>query len=90
MSVRRVQCHHCRGSGLRDLTVRDLTVVERATIQAVGREWNATALIRERLRDIQGYDTKVPALCNRLVDLHSLELVERRALDGKSYEWRAQ
>lgn len=84
MKARKVTCKCCNGTGK-----RDLTAVERSTIQAVGSEWSTTDQIARRLRDIQGYTTKNPALCNRLVDLHALGLVQRRAASGKHSEWRA-
>lgn len=80
----RVPCEACKGSGH-----RELTVVERDTIQAVGGpEWSSTSEVRKRLREIQGYDSKIPALHGRLADLLKLGLVERRAKDGKTHEWR--
>jgi hypothetical protein len=82
--VTRVPCEACQGCGQ-----RDLTIVERDTIQAVGPEWTSTLAIRLRLREIQGYDTKIPALNGRLTGLLVIRVVERRAIDGKSYEWRA-
>ncbi len=80
----RVPCEACQGCGH-----RELTVVERDTIAAVSKTWSPTFAIRHRLKRVQGYETSNAALCNRLVDLLALGLVERRARDGKSFEWRA-
>lgn len=79
-----VPCSSCSGTGH-----RELTVVERDTIAAVGKTWSPTFAISKRLKRIQGYETSIPALANRLVALLDLKLVERRARDGKSFEWRA-
>lgn len=83
MRARNVQCEHCRGSGR-----RELTMVESDTLQAVGSTWSTTDQIALRLWDIQGYAIKGPALCNRLVDLHRIGLVQRRAASGKHNEWK--
>lgn len=79
----RVRCKACDGTGK-----RHLTDVESTTLEAVGPSWKSTARIAERVVEVAGYSIKGPALCNRLVDLESLGLVERRASSGKSFEWR--
>lgn len=84
MKARKVFCKCCNGTGR-----RELTSVERNTIQAVGSSWSTTDQIARRLWDIQGYAIKGPAVCNRLVDLETLGLVERRPASGKHNEWRA-
>lgn len=83
MKTRRVHCKACCGTGR-----RELTTVERSTIQAVGSSWSTTKQIALRLLDIQGYAITIPALCNRLVDLHRIGLVNRREVSGKQNEWR--
>lgn len=79
----RVHCKECGGTGK-----RRLTTVEQHTLEAVGRLWRTTHDIAHRVFEISGYRIKGPALCNRLVDLEALGLVERRPTSGKSYEWR--
>ena len=76
-------CEHCMGTGR-----REPTLTERWTLMAVSRQWALTKDISTRLKAIQGFPTKIPALCNRLVDLHKRGLLERRAVTGKSFEWR--
>lgn len=79
----RVRCEACAGTGK-----RHLTSVESETLEAVGQFWKPTARIAERVFEISGYHIKGPALCNRLVDLEALGLIERRPTSGKSFEWR--
>lgn len=76
-----VRCETCSGSGERKLSVTELD-----TYNAVGPDWCTAAEIGKRIR----YPRNIPhpALCNRLVRLERLGLVERRPLTGKVYEWR--
>jgi len=82
---KRVRCEHCGGCGQ-----RHLTEVEENTVDACGVDWSTTGQISARLVSFQGYLTSGPALCNRLVDLLKLGLVERKQIDGKSNAWRAK
>lgn len=77
-------CERCHGTGR-----RDLTRTERDVVASVGKDWSPTDEIGVRLKAIQGYETRPTALANRLARLLALGLVQRRALDGRSYEWRA-
>lgn len=82
MNLRRIRvaCEHCLGSGR-----RTLTTIERDTLAAVWDEWMLTAAV---LRQLPG--VKLTALCNRLVKLRTIGLVERRenSSNGKLVEWR--
>ncbi len=79
-----VTCKHCAGTGK-----RELTVTERQTVEAVGKAWRSVGDIQLRLDRIQGYTTMQTALCNRLVALEKLGIVERRPVSGRVNEWRA-
>lgn len=79
----RVECRHCAGTGR-----RVLTVVESQTVEAVGKAWRSVGDIQLRLDRIQGYTTMTTALCNRLVALEKLGMVERRPVTGRVNEWR--
>lgn len=61
---------------------------EADTLAAVGSDWRRTPEIAGRLRLQRSI--RVPALCNRLVLLEALGLVERRSVNAKSFEWRAK
>jgi hypothetical protein len=74
------KCESCNGTGR-----RALTSTEERTLAAVGAVWVLTELIAFRLPGV-----KRTAVCNRLVKLHALGLVERRdhPSHGKLVEWR--
>lgn len=78
----RVACECCGGTGK-----RVLTEFEADTVAAVGAEWRRTPEIMGRLRLPQKIGG--PALCNRLVRLEAMGLVERRPVNAKVIEWRA-
>ncbi len=76
-----VACPHCSGTGQ-----RELTEVERETLEAVGEEWTQLypqlVLIQDRTRC-----TAFDALAT-LQTLHTLDLVERLVTDESGHEWR--
>lgn len=77
----RVACECCDGTGKRPLHVG-----ERRVLDAVPARWTATAEIERTIRP----QPKRPALCNQLVRLVDLGLVERResATDARASQWR--
>lgn len=76
----RVPCESCGGCGLRPLTVHQTAIV-----RAVGYDWSPSVEIAARLTGV----TKVrPTLCNNLTALFRAGVLQRRALVGRSYEWR--
>lgn len=74
-------CDACCGSGERDLTLH-----ERETIAAIGDGWRSTSEIAPLITTPIGI--RMPALCNRLARLAEIGLIQRRAVDGKRFEWR--
>lgn len=75
-----VPCGQCEGRGH-----RELTRIERETLDAIGDDWRSTADICDRLTMVSG-----TALLNRLNALRVLELVDRRNLSGSHYEWKVR
>jgi DNA-binding Lrp family transcriptional regulator len=75
-----VPCKQCDGRGH-----RDLTQIERETLDALGDDWRSTADTQSRLAGIS-----IQALCNRLNGLRALGLIERRSLTATHYEWRVR
>ena len=77
-----VACETCAGSGC-----RHLTDTEERTRAAVGTDWTLTSHVLRRLPGV-----KATALCNRLVKLRSLGVVERRShpSNGKLVQWRSR
>lgn len=82
-----VPCTHCKGSGKRELT--DL---ERTTLDAVSSEWHTTAEIADIIR--KSMIGSVPiylgrrAVLMRLTRLHDLGLIERKSHTEGHYAWR--
>jgi DNA-binding HxlR family transcriptional regulator len=75
-----VPCRQCDGRGH-----RDLTQIERETLDALGDDWRSTADTQAKLAGIS-----IQALANRLNSLRALGIVERRSLNGMHYEWRVK
>lgn len=82
--MRRICCECCGGTGF-----RELTQTEQITALAVSSTWSSTFDILERLNRVQTTGKlSMPALCNRLVRLVDLGIVERRRVTRREYEWR--
>lgn len=86
-----VTCEACRGTGQRALNQLEID-----TLRAIGDGWATTTEIMPRLARVQGYKTSHTALCNRLVGMLEIALVERRRAPPPagggawSYAWRAR
>lgn len=80
----KVACGKCGGTGQ-----RPLTKVEAATIAVLTEEWQDTRDVQEKL-SIGRRPVKNTTLCNRLMRLLSLGLVERQdpETDGRMRQWR--
>lgn len=79
--MRQVTCECCAGSGM-----RRLTQIENDTLSAVDVEWRTTAEIGKAIP--KAHRPSHTALCNRLVSLEEIGLVERSPRHRQSNRWR--
>jgi DNA-binding HxlR family transcriptional regulator len=75
----KVPCEHCAGTGRRELHGQ-----EQLTLAAVGTDWTDTGDINRAIPIARS------ALCNRLVHLVALGLIERRLdpTSARRAQWR--
>ena len=74
-----VPCPHCGGTSR-----RKLFPMEVQTLNAMRSSWTTTEDILARIKS----PVSPTALCNRLIALRKLGLVESRPMTGRRNEWR--